>query len=129
MNKIYNHELHLVPETTSLGRNPFTDRFLARVPVDIATTFTAEQLAAVQMAFGMRYAVNHGIDFRRTLSLPWGRFYLVLLSGRDWRREGGHGWFGTAGRRLLDTLACGIGAAGVAALAWRLTQMLVAIAI
>ena len=129
MNKIYNHELHLVPETTSLERNPFTDRFLARMPGDIATTFTAEQLAAVQMAFGMRYAVNHGIDFRRTLSLPWGRFYLVLLCGRDWRREGGPSCFGTAGRRLLDTLACGIAAAGVAASAWRLTQMLVAIAI
>jgi hypothetical protein len=65
----------------------FQSRFLARVSPEVAGSFTPEQLSAVQRAFGMRYAAMHSIDIRRTLRLPWGRFYLVLLAGRD-RRSG-----------------------------------------
>ena len=61
----------------------FTRRFLARVPPEVASSFSADQLAAVQRAFGMRYAAEHLIDMRRSIRLPWGRFYLVLLAGRD----------------------------------------------
>jgi hypothetical protein len=66
----------------------FTSRFLARMRPELAASFTPEQLAAVRMAFGMRYAMDHAVDMRRTLALPWGRFYLVLLCGRDQRCEG-----------------------------------------
>lgn len=69
----------------------FTTRFLARVPREVAGSFTPDQLAAVQRAFGMRYAMDHAVDVRRTVTLPWGRFYLVLLGGRDRRREGRRG--------------------------------------
>jgi hypothetical protein len=58
----------------------FTRRFLARVPPEIAATFSADQLAAVH---GMRYAVEHAVDWRRSIPLPWGRYYFVLLAGRD----------------------------------------------
>ncbi len=54
----------------------------------MAASFTPDQLAAVRMAFGMRYAMDHAVDVRRTVTLPWGRFYLVLLGGRDRRAEG-----------------------------------------
>jgi len=29
--------------------------------------------------------MEHAIDLRRTLRLPWGRYYLVVLAGRDRR--------------------------------------------
>lgn len=69
-------------------QNAFLDRFLARVPRDVAGTFTPEQLAAVQRAFGMRFTVDHALDIRWSLRLPWGRFYLVLLFGRERTRRG-----------------------------------------
>ena len=73
-----------------LSQNPgnrFIGRFLARVPPEVAHCFSAEQLAAVQTAFGMRYVIGHALDFRRTFRFPWGRFYLVLLAGREGRRS------------------------------------------
>jgi hypothetical protein len=66
----------------------FIARFLARMPADVAASFTPAQLQAVERAFGMRYAVAHAIDLRRRIRLPWGRYYLVLLFGRDTRAEG-----------------------------------------
>ncbi len=65
--------------------NPFISRFLSRVPKEIAGSFTADQLQAVQRAFGMRYVMDHSVDMRRTVRLPWGRFYVVFLAGRDQR--------------------------------------------
>lgn len=69
----------------------FLDRFLTRMRPDVAASFTPDQLAAVRMAFGMRYAMDHAVDVRRTVTLPWGRFYLVLLGGRDRRTEASRG--------------------------------------
>ena len=63
--------------------NPFLRRFLASVPAEVAQTFTNAQLAAVQRVFGMRFTVNHMVDLRRSFRLPCGRFYLVLLFGRE----------------------------------------------
>lgn len=70
------------------AKNPFLDRFLACVPREVAGSFTPEQLAAVQRAFGMRFTVDHAVDIRRSLRLPWGRFYVVLLFGRERTRRG-----------------------------------------
>ena len=44
---------------------------------------TQAQLTAIGRAFGMRYEAPHALDIRRHLRLPWGRYYLVLLAGRD----------------------------------------------
>ena len=60
-------------------------RFRARVPSHIAATFSAEQLSALQEAFGVRGTARHGLRWRVTLHLPWGRYYLVLMAGRDRR--------------------------------------------
>jgi hypothetical protein len=51
----------------------------------VAATFTPTQLTAINRAFGMRYEAGHALDIRRHLRLPWGRYYLVLLFGRDHR--------------------------------------------
>lgn len=82
----------------------FIARFLRRVPGEVAATFTPEQLAAVQGAFGLRYTMDHAVDVRRTVRLPWGGFYFVLLAGRD-ARGGGRRWFGSATVAALAT-AC-----------------------
>lgn len=76
----------MVPSPDAL----FTARFLARVPPDVAASFTPAQLRAVQASFGMRYAMDHAIDLRRRLRLPWlGDVYVVLLAGLDRRRDDG----------------------------------------
>jgi hypothetical protein len=63
----------------------FIARFLARVPPDLRATFTSAQLTAIQRAFGMRYTMDHALDVRRHVRLPWARYYLVVLCGRDFR--------------------------------------------
>jgi hypothetical protein len=83
----------------------FIRRFLARVPPEIAASFSPDQLAAVQRAFGMRYAVEHAVDLRRSIPLPWGRYYFVFLAGRDRPRPCGSG----RGRAVLvSTLALAV---------------------
>jgi hypothetical protein len=61
-------------------------RFLARLPADLAASFTREQLAAVELHFAMRYRHSHALDWRRRIKLPFLRVYVVLLAGRD-RKE------------------------------------------
>lgn len=78
-------------------------RLLSRLPPDVAASFTAEQVDALRLAFGMRYGAEHLLDIRRIVHLPFGRFYLVLLAGRDWRREGGARLWPI----LRDTMALG----------------------
>jgi hypothetical protein len=106
----------------------FISRFLARVPPDVAASFSPTQLTAVQRAFGMRYVMDHAVDMRRTLHLPWGRYYVVLLGGKDQRNEGGSGWFGALPRLMVDTVACGAVLGGLAALAFGIARVLAVIA-
>jgi hypothetical protein len=63
----------------------FIARFLARVPAELRDSFTQVQLTAIQRAFGMRYTMEHALDLRRHVRLPWARYYLVVLCGRDHR--------------------------------------------
>jgi hypothetical protein len=80
--------------------DPFFVRFFERVPVDVASTFTAGQLDAIKRAFGARTPGAHAIDIRT--SVPFGprRFYVVFLAGRERRN---------ADRRALDALLQPIG--------------------
>ena len=73
-----------MPASHSLA-DAFIARFLARVPPDLRASFTASQLTAIQRAFGMRYTMEHAVDLRRHVRLPWARYYLVVLCGRDHR--------------------------------------------
>jgi hypothetical protein len=63
------------------GRSSDITRFLARLPTALAARFDAEQLAAVELHFGMRHRTHHAIDIR--LRLPFLRCYVVLLAGRE----------------------------------------------
>jgi hypothetical protein len=60
-------------------------RFLGRVSPEVAASFSAEQLAAVELHFGMRHVVGHAIDWRTRIGLPFARYYFVVLAGREER--------------------------------------------
>jgi hypothetical protein len=68
-----------------MPRNPAIARFLARLPPALAASFTPAQLEAIELHFAMRHRVGHGIDWRRRLTLPFVKFYVVLLAGREER--------------------------------------------
>ncbi len=61
-------------------------RFLNRLQPELAESFSREQLAALEMHFGMRYQPKHLIDWRRRIRLPFMSLYLVILAGDDGRR-------------------------------------------
>jgi hypothetical protein len=60
-------------------------RFLARLPPDVAGSFSSAQLAAISLHFGMRHRVDHAIDWRARIGLRFTKFYVVLLAGREQR--------------------------------------------
>jgi hypothetical protein len=66
-------------------RSPGLERFLQRLPLPLAQSFTPEQLLAIELHFGMRYRVRHSIDWRSRIGLPFAKFYFVLLAGRQQR--------------------------------------------
>lgn len=108
-----------MPKTPALSPDAlFAARFLARVPPDVAASFTPAQLRAVQASFGMRYAMDHAIDLRRRVLLPWmGGIYVVLLAGRDRRggddtrrAPGGPAWRGLLALLGGIALLAGLGA-------------------
>lgn len=58
-------------------------RFLARLGPELAASFTADQLAAVELHFGMRNRVGHAVDWRKRLGVGALRGYVVVLAGRE----------------------------------------------
>ncbi|MDE8348785.1 MAG: hypothetical protein POG74_04780 [Acidocella sp.] len=58
-------------------------RFLGRIEPELAQSFTKAQREAIILHFGMRYRVRHFIDWRQRILLPFSRFYVVLLAGRE----------------------------------------------
>ena len=75
-------DIAMAPDLTT-ALNGETTNFLARLPVALAARFDAEQLAAVELHFGMRHRTRHAIDIRRRLRLRFLRCYIVLLAGRE----------------------------------------------
>lgn len=62
-------------------QNEITLGFLRRMPREIARSFTAKQLEALNRAFAPG---PHHVDLRVSIPL-WRRFYLVLLLGPEQR--------------------------------------------
>ncbi len=65
--------------------SPVLARFLARLPNDLAASFSADQLAAIELHFAMRYRVDHAINWRLRFGPARLRSYIVVLAGRDRR--------------------------------------------
>jgi hypothetical protein len=70
-----------------MARGPAIETFLARLPGELAASFSPAQLEAVELHFAMRHRPRHAIDWRRRVTLPFARFYVVFLAGREARAE------------------------------------------
>lgn len=69
------------------GDDPAIQRLLKRMPDNIASSFSTEQLFGLREAIGVRGGRLHSVDIRPTLKfpfLPWS-FYVVFLVGRNRR--------------------------------------------
>lgn len=66
-------------------QGPGVERFLQRLPLPLAQSFTAEQLAAIDLHFCMRYRARHAVDWRTRIGFPFAKLYIVLLAGREQR--------------------------------------------
>lgn len=68
-------------------KNPALERFLRRLPEDVANSFTTEQLQALQTALQSTEWRQHPVDIRLTIPLLWKKFYFVLIAGPDRRSK------------------------------------------
>jgi hypothetical protein len=66
-----------------VSENPALRQFLDRIGPDAAASFTPAQCEAIELHFGMRYRVDHAIDWRQRIRLPFAKFYVVLLAGKE----------------------------------------------
>jgi hypothetical protein len=65
--------------------DPFIKQFFARIPEDVAASYTPAQLDAVKLAFGARTRGAHAVDIRLSIPLIVRSFYVVLLAGSERR--------------------------------------------
>jgi len=70
------------------ARDPFIDHYFKRIDPRVAATFSAEQCEAIKTMFGARGIAKHSVEVRRSLPVGRGRYYLVLLIGRERRTFG-----------------------------------------
>jgi hypothetical protein len=68
-----------------MAESPALRQFLERIGPEAAAGFTQTQRDAIELHFGMRYRVEHAVDWRRRVRLPFARFYVVVLAGREQR--------------------------------------------
>ena len=71
---------------SNLQQDPAIRSLLERMPKNIQTTFTDEQLSHLKVAIGARQWGNHAVDCRGVVKLFKYRYYYVFLAGRN-RRE------------------------------------------
>ncbi|MGE6461288.1 3-phosphoshikimate 1-carboxyvinyltransferase [Pseudoalteromonas tetraodonis] len=71
---------------SNLQQDPAIRSLLERMPKNIQTTFTEEQLAHLKIAIGARQWGNHAVDCRGVVKFFKYRYYYVFLAGRN-RRE------------------------------------------
>ncbi|ALQ54549.1 EpsP [Pseudoalteromonas issachenkonii] len=71
---------------SNLKQDPAIRSLLERMPKNIQSTFTDEQLAHLKIAIGARQWGNHTVDCRGVVKFFKYRYYYVVLAGRN-RRE------------------------------------------
>jgi hypothetical protein len=65
-----------------MARNADMARFLERLSPSLAASFSAEQLAVIELHFSMRNRTAHIVDWRRQFGIGRLRGYVVVLAGR-----------------------------------------------
>ncbi|WP_024601423.1 hypothetical protein [Pseudoalteromonas sp. TB41] len=71
---------------SNLQQDPAIRSLLERMPKNIQSTFTDEQLAYLKIAIGARQWGNHAVDCRGVVKFFKYRYYYVFLAGLN-RRE------------------------------------------
>lgn len=74
-------------KNSSFVKDGALERFLNRLPEDVAASFTTEQLSAMQAALQFTQWRRHPVDLRMTIPLLWKRFYVVLVAGPERRSK------------------------------------------
>lgn len=69
----------------SVSQDGFIPFLLEKLPADIRSTFTSDQLSALKMVFGAKKWSTHPIDLRDSFRFFRWRFYFVFVAGRDRR--------------------------------------------
>ncbi|MGF1592337.1 MAG: hypothetical protein ACFCUW_03600 [Kiloniellaceae bacterium] len=81
--------LHAVVESNDAATpgagDPFLEHYFKRLDPRLAASFTPEQCDAIKTMFGARGIARHSVEVRRSLPIGRGRYYLVLLMGRESR--------------------------------------------
>ncbi|MAD77142.1 MAG: 3-phosphoshikimate 1-carboxyvinyltransferase [Rheinheimera sp.] len=70
---------------SNLQQDPAIRSLLNRMPKNIQTTFTDEQLVHLKIAIGARQWGNHAVHCRGIIKLFKYRYYYVVLAGRNKR--------------------------------------------
>ena len=83
---VNNNHVYIEAFLSHLQQDPAIRSLLERMPKNIQTTFTDEQLAHLKIAIGARQWGNHAVDCRGVVKLFKYRYYYVFLAGRN-RRE------------------------------------------
>ena len=67
--------------------DPAVKSLLDRMPTEVASSFTEDQLSHLHSALGARSWKKHSVDIRSTFPIPFAksRIYFVLLMGRNRR--------------------------------------------
>ena len=74
------------PQTHPVHTSLLLKKVLNKMPADVASSFSEEQLIALNKAIGGRSWARHKIDLRGTVSIWRSSFYFVILAGKN-RRE------------------------------------------
>ena len=69
-----------------ISSDPAIRSLLNRMPREIQSSFTEEQLVHLKLAIGARQWGKHAMDYRGVIKFFKYRYYFVLLAGRN-RRE------------------------------------------
>ncbi|MBE7381466.1 MAG: hypothetical protein F6J95_008660 [Leptolyngbya sp. SIO1E4] len=80
-------------KASPFSKDSALERFLKRLPEEVADSFTVEQLQAMQSALQTTQWRRHPVDLRLTIPILWKKFYVVLVAGPERRSNQ---------RRMLD---------------------------
>tara|TARA_R110000744_G_scaffold12024_1_gene36137 strand:+ start:7626 stop:8051 length:426 start_codon:yes stop_codon:yes gene_type:complete len=80
-------DTYVTQSKPQIKNEPAIQKLLSRMPDDVATSFSDDQLLHLKLALGARQWGKHKIDFRGTVALPFSpsKIYYVLLMGKNHR--------------------------------------------
>ncbi len=73
------------PENNSVRSDPFIKGILDRLPGNLESDFTDEQLEGLKIALARQSWNAHPIDFRKSIGFLRWRYYFVFIAGRNLR--------------------------------------------